>query len=227
MFPEEGGIKYKKVILVTCSFNPWRFKSHLLLPLIATTVWLYWPYRVICHSVLKVPLRCSNIKSSTTTNTRGIFWPQPNCLPSPFSSPPLVFLLCYFLIDLFSICLSAAPSRAAISFPHPTWDARWDETAANTLYHKRAHTHTHTRRRLSSIHCCLYPKKGFLTGDDSAVACSHSVPVSPSHTHTFTLASTCLSALSPHKEKHPLSILLSISFDFLIFHPPCLQIQPL
>lgn len=190
MFPKEGGIKYKKVILVTCSFNPWRFKSHLLLPLIASTVWLYWPYWVICHSVLKVPVRCSNIKSSTTTNTRGIFWPQPNCLPPPFSSLPSFSCFATSLLTYFpSACLQHPWEPLSHSHIPP-------EMQGETKWPSTTNAQTHTRRRLSSIHCCLCPKKGFLTGDDSAVACSHSVPVSPSHTHFHTCINMSIFSLA-------------------------------
>lgn len=142
MFPRGSWTKYKKAILVTYSFNRWRVKSRLLLPLIAATVWLYWPYWVICHSVLKMLLHYSNIKSSVTANTRGIFWPQPNCLPPHFLPACIIFLLCHFLIDLFSICLSCSTleSRCFIPTCHLR-HTRWEETAANTLDHKHACIH--------------------------------------------------------------------------------------
>lgn len=111
---------------------------------------------------------------------------QPNCFPSSCLSS-LIFLLCYFLIDLFSICLSAAHREPLSHSRIPP------ETRGET---KQQHKHPLCHTTNAHAH-----KRKVGSPQFSAV----SLPkVAPKNTSPSALIHTlCLSHLHTHIHAHP------------------------
>lgn len=140
---------------------------------------------------------------------------QPNCFPSSRLSS-LIFLLCYFLIDLFSICLSAAHreplSRSRIP---PETQGETKQLHKHPLCHT-TNAHAHKRQpALLNFQQCPYPKWPPKT-PPPVLSFTLCASLTFTHMSTPTLASTSL-PFSPSTlivaqkgtEKHMLTSFLS------------------
>lgn len=158
-----------------------------------------------------MPLHSSGIKSSTSPdhNYKRDFSGLNRIVCHPIFSLRSHTFSCFatssLIYSLSSLSRGTLESRF-IPTSHLR-HTRWEETALT------AKTRMHTQGGgLSSIRRCLYTKQGFQTGDDSAVACSHPAPFSPSHscpTHTHTLIHLLYIYIYIHYTHFP-----SISFIF-------------
>lgn len=210
-----------KVILVTCSFNPWRFKSHPLLPLIATKVWLYWPYGVICHSVLKMP-----VQVQYDHKYKREFLPPPTklfAIPPP-PSPPAHLLVLRLPLLTYSPSACLQHPREPLSHSHipPEMQGETKQRKIPSTTNTCMHTHgdgcppsllSVTRERLSNRRwqrCCVLSFGPCLTFSHAR---RHA------YRHPFTLAYF----LSRHTKKNTrFPFCPFIFFSFFVF-PSCLQ----
>ncbi len=141
------------------------------------------------------------MRSSTTTKTRGVFRPQPNCFPSLFLSPPASFSCFATSLLIYSPSACLQPSRELLShsrIPPETQGERKRRQTCRTSMHIR--THCGGCLQFTGVFTHPYPKKGFLTGDDMAVV--HWYCSSHSFSVPLSLASTCLFFSLSHIEIH-------------------------
>lgn len=129
------------------------------------------------------------------------------CLLRPLCS--LFSRFSYFLIDLFSICLSAPPLRGPVSFPQPAWDARWDK---RHLPQTRAHTQVGRCPWFSGF----FTQREEFSQGLTLLLCALIPPLSHLHTHAHACRSINMG------EKHFIFCLFSF-----FFCPLCSQTQPL